>query len=76
MHRPAYNEALKRRGSLMIWFDAAMSWETAPTGKRSRQPVDSDAEIQTSLTKKVLFGMAGVVAQLCRQRIHIMNPCG
>jgi hypothetical protein len=22
---PAYNEALKRRGSLMIWFDPAMT---------------------------------------------------
>jgi hypothetical protein len=29
---PAYNEALKRRGSLTIWFDPEMSWEAAPTG--------------------------------------------
>jgi hypothetical protein len=35
---PAYNEALKRRGSLTIWFDPAMTWEAAPTGKRGRQP--------------------------------------
>ena len=35
---PAYNEALKRRGSLTIWFDPAMIWEAAPTGKRGRQP--------------------------------------
>jgi hypothetical protein len=28
---PAYNEALKRRGSLAIWFDPAMTWEAAPT---------------------------------------------
>ena len=26
---PAYNEALKRRGSLTIWFDPAMTWEAA-----------------------------------------------
>ena len=55
---PAYNEALKRRGSLTIWFDPAMMWGAAPTGKRGRQPDDSDAAIQTCLTMKVLFGMA------------------
>ena len=32
---PAYNEALKRRGSLTIWFDPSMIWEAAPTGKRA-----------------------------------------
>ena len=55
---PAYNEALKRRGSLTIWFDSAMTWEATPTGKRGRQPDYSDAAIQTCLTMKVLFGMA------------------
>ena len=55
---PAYNEALKRRGSLTIWFDPAMTWKAAPTGKRGRQADYSDAAIQTCLTMKVLFGMA------------------
>ena len=68
---PVYNEALKRRGSLTIhwsaddcfqspqgWFDPAMTWEAAPTGKRGRQPDYSDAVIQACLTMKVLFGMA------------------
>ncbi len=55
---PAYNAALKRRGSLTIWFDPAMNWEAVPTGKRGRQPDYSDAAIQTCLTMKVLFGMA------------------
>ena len=55
---PAYNKALKRRGSLTIWFDPAMNWEAAPTGKRGRQPDYSDAAIQTCLTMKVLFSMA------------------
>ena len=53
-----YNEALKRRGSLTIWFDPEMTWEARPTGKRGRQPTYSDAAIQTCLTMKVLFGMA------------------
>ena len=28
---PAYNEALKRRGSLTVWFDPEMIWEAVPT---------------------------------------------
>ena len=55
---PAYNEALRRRGSLTIWFDPEMAWEAAPTGKRGRQPSYSDAALRTCLTIKVLFGMA------------------
>lgn len=45
----AYTAALKRRGSLTIWFDRAMTWGAAPTGKRGRQPTYSDAAIQTCL---------------------------
>ena len=54
----AYNKALKRRGSLTVWFDPDLTWAAAPTGKRGRQPVCSDAAVQTCLTMKVLFGMA------------------
>ncbi len=55
---PEYNKALRRRGSLSIWFDPDMAWAAKPTGKRGRQPVYSDAAVQTCLTMKVLFGMA------------------
>lgn len=55
---PAYNEALKRRGSLTIWFDPAMSWDAVPTGRRGRQQTYSDAAVQTCPTMKVLFGVA------------------
>ncbi len=55
---PEHHEAPKRRGSLTIWFDPAMTWEAAPTGKRGRQRDYSDAAIQTCLTMKVLFVMA------------------
>ena len=54
---PAYNETLKRRGSLTIWFDPKMTWEAKPTGKPGRQPAYSDAAIQTCLTMRVLFDM-------------------
>ncbi|GHE02930.1 hypothetical protein GCM10008024_24280 [Allgaiera indica] len=69
---PAYSEALKRRGTLTIWFDPEMNWEAAPTGRRGRQQSFSGEEdqktvrgtvfltnaIQTCLSMKVLFGMA------------------
>src|SRR5690554_3096172 len=73
---PSYNEALKRRGSLTIWFDPEMSWEAAPTGRRGRQQSYSDAAIQTCLSMKVLFGMTRdcdrQVAEL-QVRIAVMN---
>ena len=54
----SYNGALKRRGSLTIWFDPDMTWEAPPSGKRGRQQAYSDAAIQACLTLKVVFGMA------------------
>lgn len=54
----AYNEAVKRRGSLTIWFDPEMNWGAEPSGKRGRFRTFSDAAIQTCLSMKVLFGMA------------------
>jgi len=42
----ACNAALKRHGSRTIWFDPAMIWTAAPTGKRGRQPEDSREEDQ------------------------------
>ena len=35
-----------------------MSWDAAPTGRRGRQQIYSDAAIQMCLSVKVLFGMA------------------
>ncbi|WP_397541016.1 IS5 family transposase [Salipiger aestuarii] len=52
----SYNDGLKRRGSLSIWFDPEMVWVPPPNGKRGRQQQFSDAAIQTCLTLKVLFG--------------------
>ncbi len=55
---PACTRTFKRRGSLTIWFDPAMTWEAAPTVNRGRQPDYSDAPILTCLTMKVPFGSA------------------
>lgn len=49
---PACNNALKRRGSLTIWLDPAMTWEAAPTGKCGRETECSDAGIRICLTMK------------------------
>ena len=53
----AYNDSLKRRGSLSIWFDPELVWVPLPSGRRGRQQNFSDAAIQACLTLKVLFGL-------------------
>ena len=65
----SYNEALKRRGSLLIWLDKDMVWRAAKAGRHGRPPVFSDAAIQFCLMVKVLFGLAlrqttGMVASI------------
>ena len=72
----AYNEALKRRGSLTVWFDPEMIWQAAPTGKRGRQPDYSDAAIQTGLTLKVLFGMVDIGTPLVRVTMSTRQTTG
>ena len=67
----AYNAALKRRGSLLIWFDPEMEWLAAPSGKRGRPAIFSDVAIQTCLMLKALFGLplrqtSGLVASLLK----------
>ena len=54
---PAYNRALRRRGSLTIWLDRDMRWHAPLTGKVGRNPTFSDAAIQFCLTIKGLFGL-------------------
>uniref|UniRef100_UPI0035AE9C36 IS5 family transposase n=1 Tax=Paenirhodobacter enshiensis TaxID=1105367 RepID=UPI0035AE9C36 len=54
---PAYNQALKQRGSLTVWFDPSMQWEAVPSGRRGRQQAYSEAAIQACLTLKVLLGL-------------------
>ena len=51
----SYTAALAQRGSLQVWFDPRMQWLSAPTGKRGRQPVISDAANQACLTLKRVF---------------------
>ena len=47
-----YNEALKARGSLMIWLDRDINWYGTPLGKRGRTPTFSDTAIQCQRQSK------------------------
>ena len=53
----SYNDALRRRGSLLIWLDKDMAWLANRVGRPGRPPVFSDAAIQFCLMVKVLFGL-------------------
>ena len=67
----AYNAALRKRGSLLIWLDKEMAWHAPNEGRPGRPPVFSNAAIQFCLSIKVLFKLplrqtAGMVVSLLR----------
>ena len=67
----AYNAALRRRGSLLVWLDREMEWLAPASGRPGRPQTFSDAAIQFCLSIKVLFGLAlrqtiGMVASLLK----------
>jgi len=41
----SYNDALRRRGSLLIWLDKDMAWLANKAGRLGRPPMLSDAAI-------------------------------
>jgi hypothetical protein len=53
----SYSLSLKRRGSLLVWFDPEMAWFAAPSGKAGHTERFSAAAIRFSLSGKVLFGL-------------------
>jgi hypothetical protein len=52
-----YNEALRQRGSLTVWFtdDAIAAWKAAPRTTPGGQPHYSDLAITTALTLRAVF---------------------
>ena len=52
-----YNEALRRRGSLLVWLDRKMEWLAPKRGRPGRPETFSNAAIQFCLSIKVLFGL-------------------
>src|SRR3954471_21983318 len=55
-----YDESLRRRGSLTVWFsdEAVKAWEAERRTSRGGQPAYSDLAILTALTFKVVFRLA------------------
>ena len=67
----SYNEALGKRGSLLIGVDKGMTWLASRGGRPGRPAVFSDAAIRFCLSIKVLFKLplrpaAGMAASLLR----------
>jgi hypothetical protein len=70
----AYNEALRQRGSLTVWFtdDAIAAWKAAPRTTPGGHPHYSDLAITTALTLRAVFhlplrqteGLIGSILQL------------
>ena len=59
-NRPEYDAALRRRGSLTVWFtDAAIAaWQAEPRTTPGGQPHYSALAITTALTMRTVFGLA------------------
>src|SRR4051794_8590763 len=55
-----YDESLRRRGSLTVWFsdEAVAAWEAERRTSRGGQPAYSDLAILTALTFKAVFRLA------------------
>src|SRR4051794_15725471 len=55
-----YDESLRRRGSLTVWFsdEAVETWEAERCTSRGGQPEYSDLAILTALTFKAVFRLA------------------
>ena len=60
MNQPEYDAALRRRGSLTVWFtDAAIAgWRAEPRTTPGGQPHYSALAITTALTMRTVFGLA------------------
>jgi hypothetical protein len=59
-NRPEYDAALRRRGSLTVWFTAAAiaAWRAEPRTTPGGQPHYSTLAITTALTMRTVFGLA------------------
>src|SRR5271154_296291 len=59
-NRPEYEAALRRRGSLTVWFtdEAIAAWRAEPRTTPGGQPHYSTLAITTALTMRTVFGLA------------------
>jgi hypothetical protein len=80
----AYNEALRQRGSLTVWFtnEAIAAWKAAPRTTPGGQPHYSDLAITTALTLRAVFrlplrqteGLIGSILQLLGVDLPVPEP--
>jgi hypothetical protein len=78
-----YNEALRQRGSLTVWFteEAIAAWKAAPRTTPGGQPYYSDLAITTALTLRAVFhlalrqteGLIGSILQLLGLNLPVPN---
>ncbi len=78
-----YNEALRQRGSLTVWFteDAIAAWKAMPRTTPGGQPHYSDLAITTALTLRAVFhlalrqteGLIGSILQLLGLNLSVSN---
>ncbi len=68
------SDALRRRGSLTVWFDPSMPWEAIPSGRRGCQQAHGDAAMQTCLALKVLPGLPRRQGEPAKR--HRIKPAG
>jgi len=56
----AYEESLRRRGDITIWFDeaAVAAWAAKPSGRPGGQLQYSDLAVNTALTLRSVFHLA------------------
>jgi Transposase DDE domain len=59
-NQPEYDAALRRRGSLTVWFTDAViaAWQAEPRTTPGGQPHYSTLAITTALTMRAVFGLA------------------
>jgi len=60
-----YNESLRRRGDLTVWFDedAIAAWEAEQRGKPGGRRKYSDVAIETGLVVRMIYGLGYRQAQ-------------
>src|SRR3954465_4729367 len=68
-----YDESLRRRGSLTVWFsdEVIEAWKASPRTGRGGRPAYSDLALLTGLTLKAVFRLAyrqteGLIGSLMR----------
>ena len=79
-----YNEALRQRGSLTVWFtdDAIAAWKAVPRTTPGGQPHYSDLAITTGLMLRAVFrlalrqteGLIGSILQLLGLELPVPEP--